>query len=76
MEITNLSKTSRIVLPVGARIGQIVFMRTGDISHVYHGKYQKDADSAKTESLEEIVNQLRDEWTPYSMIPKLYKDNE
>lgn len=67
MEITNNSKHYSIPILVGYRIAQIVFLNTGEIlSDTYEktGKYQTSS------SLEE----LQKNWSPYSMLPKLYLD--
>lgn len=64
LEITN-NGTSPIVLPVGARIGQIIFFYTGISDTVYEGKYQTG------NGIDEIVKN----WRPEMMLPKLYLDN-
>ena len=71
MEISNLSDHFRIPLVVGRRYAQIVFFETGEIldnSDVYNktGKYQSDAD----------LKSIAEKWTPYDMLPKMYKDYE
>ena len=76
MEITNLSNTTKIVLPAGARIAQIVFMYTGETHRQYQGKYQSKIDCWGPAHAEEVVQRLRDQWSPESMLPKLYKDYE
>jgi dCTP deaminase len=63
LEITNNS-TSVIVLPVGSRIGQIVFFYTGIPDTTYSGKYQ-DGNNVK-----EIVER----WNPSMLLPKAYQD--
>ena len=63
LEITNNS-TSMIILPVGARIGQIVFFYTGIPDTVYKGKYQEG------DTLEEIVAK----WEPSMLLPKAFLD--
>lgn len=60
MEITNNNKCP-VVLPVGKRVGQIVFMWTGSVSNSYSGSYQKE------KKLESIIS----EWSPETMLPKL-----
>lgn len=64
MEIKNNSQ-SHIILPVGKRIGQIIFLYSTQPSQSYHGKYQTHTD------IESIVNS----WSPESMLPKLHLDN-
>jgi len=39
MEITNHSQRASIILPVGMRIAQISFFRTGKVLSEYKGKY-------------------------------------
>ena len=63
LEIGN-NGTSHIVLPVGSRIGQIIFFYTGIPDTVYSGKYQVG------NSIEEIV----DKWDPSMLLPKAYLD--
>lgn len=63
LEITNNS-TSPIVLPVGARIGQIIFFYTGIPDTVYTGKYQEG------NTIKEIV----EKWSPSMLLPKTYMD--
>lgn len=64
LEISN-NGTSPIVLPVGARIGQIIFFYTGICENQYKGKYQISS------NLEELVST----WEPSMMLPKLYLEN-
>ncbi len=64
LEITN-NGTSPIVLPVGARIAQIIFFYTGVPDTIYKGKYQSG------NNLQEVVAN----WHPNMMLPKLYLDN-
>ncbi|CAH6420095.1 DUTP diphosphatase [uncultured virus] len=61
LEITNNS-TSPIVLPIGARIGQIIFFYMGIPDTVYSGKYQTSF------NLKEVV----DNWSPSMLLPKLH----
>jgi len=69
MEITNFSN-SIIPLPVGVRIGQIIFHTVTPIKendeYQKTGKYQQGADVAK----------MRRDWKPEEMLPKLYKDKD
>ena len=67
MEIYNLNQRHSVVLPVGERIAQIVFQKTGDVEGSYHnlsGKYQSD------QELETLVA----DWSPLQMLPRAYKD--
>jgi dCTP deaminase len=63
LEITN-NGTSRLVLPVGSRIGQIIFLYTGCPDTVYSGKYQS------CNNLDEMVKS----WNPKMMLPKAFLD--
>ena len=73
LEIFNLNQHETILLPVGERIGQIVFHETGDVEGSYgegrdegfSGKYQQGSD------LQTIIQT----WAPYQMLPKAWKDS-
>lgn len=67
MEIYNLNQRHSVVLPIGERIAQIVFMETGEVEGSYDnlsGKYQTSQD----------LKTLMDEWSPVQMLPRAYKD--
>jgi deoxycytidine triphosphate deaminase len=71
LEIYNLNKHESVVLPVGERIGQLVFHRTGPVQGDYSdgrggvsGKYQHTA------NLDELISS----WSPEQMLPRSYKD--
>ncbi len=71
LEIYNLNKHESVVLPVGERIGQLVFHKSGPVEGSYSdgrggmsGKYQH------TDNLEELIKT----WTPAQMLPRAYKD--
>ncbi|MDO8565321.1 MAG: dCTP deaminase [bacterium] len=69
MEITNNSRFYTIPLVVGRRIAQIVFFHVGPVlekDYTNAGKYQKTTD----------IKKIKKEWSPLSMLPKLYKDPE
>jgi len=69
MEITNNSRYHTIPLVVGRRIAQIVFMETdGVLNNTYDhdGKYQTCND----------LKQLKINWKPDDMLPKMYLDYE
>ena len=69
MEITNNSSSYYIPLVVGRRIGQIVFFETGPIlekDYTKAGKYQSNSS----------VAQLKKEWKPEMMLPRLYLDRD
>lgn len=72
LEIYNLNDRETVVLPVGERIAQAVFLETGEVEGNYgqgrdngfSGKYQQGTD------LETIIKI----WSPDMMLPKAYKD--
>lgn len=71
MEISNESTQFRIPLVVGRRYAQIVFFETGEIldkdkTYEKTGKYQNSDDPQITAK----------SWSPYDMLPKMYKDYE
>ena len=72
LEIYNLNQHESVVLPVGERIGQLIFHTTGPVDGDYSdgrngvsGKYQH------TNNLEELIKT----WSPERMLPRAYKDN-
>lgn len=72
LEIYNLNQHESVVLPVGERIGQMVFHHTGPVEGDYSdgrdgisGKYQHTSD----------LNELIQTWSPDQMLPRAYKDN-
>lgn len=71
LEIYNLNKYASVVLPVGERIGQIIFHHTGPVDGSYEkgrggvsGKYQASSD----------LDELKRNWTPEQMLPRAFKD--
>lgn len=71
LEIYNLNQHESVVLPVGERIGQLIFHKTGPVDGDYSdgrggmsGKYQH------TDNLEELIAS----WSPEQMLPRAYKD--
>ncbi len=71
MEITNNSKHYIIPLVVGRRIAQLVFFETGPI-------LEPDQDYAATGKYAASTNlaELKKNWKPSDMLPKLYKDRD
>ncbi len=72
LEVYNLNKHESVVLPVGERIGQLVFHKTGPIDGSYEdgqrgvsSKYQHSSD----------LDTLIREWRPEMMLPRAYKDS-
>ena len=69
MEITNNSRNYAIPLVVGRRIAQIIFFETGPIlknDYTKKGKYQAS----------QSIKEMKKNWKPTSMLPKLYNDKE
>lgn len=71
LEIYNLNMHESVVLPVGERIGQLIFHTTGPVDGGYadgrggmSGKYQH------TDNLDELIRT----WKPEDMLPRAYKD--
>jgi len=71
LEIYNLNQHESVVLPVGERIGQIIFNHTGEVEGDYSsgrggvsGKYQHTSD------LSELIRS----WSPSQMLPRAFKD--
>lgn len=71
LEIYNLNRHESVVLPVGERIGQLIFHKTGVVQGDYSkgrdgisGKYQHSSD------LDELIAT----WNPSQMLPRAYKD--
>ncbi|MGH7193074.1 MAG: dCTP deaminase [Candidatus Saccharimonadales bacterium] len=72
LEIYNLNERETVLLPVGERIAQAVFLETGEVEGSYgqgrddnfSGKYQQGND------METIIKT----WSPDMMLPKAYKD--
>ena len=73
LEISSHHKYRHTWLPIGARVGQMVFLRVGPITGgtnygeaTKHGKYQQGTELA----------QIKRDWQPANMLPKLFKDYE
>ena len=71
LEIYNLNQHESVILPVGERIGQLIFHKTGPVDGDYSdgrsgmsGKYQH------TDNLDELIST----WSPEQMLPRAYKD--
>ena len=72
LEIYNLNQHESVVLPVGERVGQLIFHHTGPVEGDYSdgrsgisGKYQHSSD----------IDELIKTWSPEQMLPRAYKDN-
>ncbi len=71
LEIYNLNMHESVVLPVGERIGQLIFHKSGPVEGSYElgrggisGKYQNSSD----------LEELKRGWKPEMMLPRAYKD--
>jgi len=71
LEIYNLNEHESVVLPVGERMGQLVFFKTGPVDGDYaagrggmSGKYQSTSD----------LDTLIANWKPEDMLPRGFKD--
>jgi deoxycytidine triphosphate deaminase len=71
LEIYNLNMHESVVLPVGERVGQLIFHKTGPVDGDYSegrkgmsGKYQH------TDDLQQLIST----WSPDQMLPRNYKD--
>lgn len=71
LEIYNLNRHESVVLPVGERMGQVIFHHTGPVEGSYadgrggfSGKYQN------TDDLDELMAN----WQPSDMLPRAFKD--
>lgn len=71
LEIYNLNEHESVVLPVGERMGQLVFHKTGEVEGDYangrdgmSGKYQTSTD----------LDTLIANWKPEDMLPRGFKD--
>lgn len=71
LEIYNLNMHESVVLPVGERVGQLIFHKTGQVEGDYSdgrggisGKYQH------TKDLDELIST----WSPEQLLPRAYKD--
>ncbi len=72
LEIYNLNQRESVVIPIGERIGQIIFHHTGKVEGNYgegregfSGKYQTGT------NIDEIIRT----WVPDQMLPKAFKDS-
>ncbi len=72
LEIYNLNEHETILLPVGERIAQAIFLETGEVEGNY-GEGRDDGMSGKYQSGTSL-GELIANWTPEQMLPKAYKD--
>lgn len=72
LEIYNLNEHETVLLPVGERIAQAVFLTTGEVEGSYgegrdngiSGKYQQGT----------VLDDIIANWDPEQMLPRAYKD--
>ncbi len=72
LEIFNLNQRETILLPVGERIAQAVFLETGEVDGNY-GKGRDDGFSGKYQAGTDL-NTIIATWSPDQMLPKAWKD--
>jgi deoxycytidine triphosphate deaminase len=71
LEIYNLNMHESVVLPVGERMGQLVFHKTGPVEGDYsHGRKGMSGKYQTTDNLDELIAN----WKPDAMLPRNYKD--
>lgn len=71
LEIYNLNERESVVLPVGERMGQLVFHKTGVVTGDYsHGRGGISGKYQTTDDLDELIAN----WHPHDMLPRNYKD--
>jgi dCTP deaminase len=71
LQVSNQSGVP-VILPVGARLAQIIFLYTGEPTCQYTGNYQNAASKGdRSGSGCAWLEQIRSAWTPASMLPKL-----
>ncbi len=73
LEIYNLNQHETVLLPVGERIGQIIFHETGPVA----GNYGKGRDQGFSGKYQEgtSLSELIANWKPELMLPRAYRDN-
>ncbi len=72
LEIYNLNMHESVVLPVGERIGQLIFHHTGPVEGDYSdGRGGKSGKYQHTSDLDELMRT----WKPADMLPRAYKDD-
>ena len=72
LEIYNLNQRESVLLPVGERMGQIIFHHTGPVEGNY-GLGRDDGKSGKYQDGDDLQSLIRT-WSPDQMLPKNYKD--
>jgi dCTP deaminase len=72
LEIYNLNHRETVLLPVGERIAQAIFVQTGEVEGNY-GLGRNDGFSGKYQTGTDLPTIIRT-WTPDMMLPQAYKD--
>lgn len=72
LEIYNLNEHETVLLPVGERIAQAVFLETGEVEGSY-GKGRDNGFSGKYQQSDDLKEVIRT-WKPEMMLPRAYKD--
>jgi deoxycytidine triphosphate deaminase len=72
LEIYNLNERETVLLPVGERIAQAVFLETGEVEGSY-GKGRDDGFSGKYQQGNDMETIIKT-WSPDMMLPRAYKD--
>ena len=71
LEIYNLNMHESVVLPVGERVGQLIFHKTGHVEGDYsHGRGGISGKYQHTDDLDELIST----WSPEQLLPRAYKD--
>ena len=83
LEITNNNRCP-LILPVGKRIGQIIFFYTGTPNKPYEGKYQPQISQSQLNTMVSPnfnnnnnridIKSIVDNWNPNLMLPKAFND--
>lgn len=72
LEIYNLNERETVLLPVGERIAQAVFLETGPVDGTY-GAGRNDGFSGKYQQGSDLDTIIRT-WSPDMLLPKAYRD--
>ena len=71
LEIYNLNMHESVVLPVGERVGQLIFHHTGPVEGGYaEGRGGMSVKYQHTDDLDELIRT----WKPEMMLPRAFKD--
>ena len=67
-----MNERETVLLPVGERIAQAIFLETGEVEGSY-GKGRDDGFSGKYQQGSDLETIIKT-WSPDMMLPKAYKD--